>query len=279
MKAHAAAHTKSIVPVSTGACGIQSVEIEGLQVSSIRFPPRRRLGRHEHERACLSVLLDGRFDEVVSGRTLSCQHGSVLTKPAGEPHSDCFGVEGSCQIVIEPQPGRVDALEPVAQLFGEVACFRHPGAAHFAARIAHELHARDAWAPMAIEGLVLELLAATARHVAVTDEARVPAWAKRVRDLLHEEEPYAVTDLAQAAGVHPVYLARVFRRHFGTSIGDYRRRVRLERAAVDLIGSTESIAAIAARLGFFDQSHFTRCFKRTMGLTPAQYRHAFARPC
>ena len=78
-------------------------------------------------------------------------------------------------------------------------------------------------------------------------------------ELLHawpHEQP-ALGAIAAAVGIDPSHLARVFRKHHGVSIGAYGRRIRLERAAEQLVKTDRSIAAVAADSGFTDQSHFT----------------------
>jgi AraC family transcriptional regulator len=96
-----------------------------------------------------------------------------------------------------------------------------------------------------------------------------------VRERLHDgfAEPAALTGLAAMAGVHVGHLTRMFRRHYGRSIGAYQRAARVEWAARRLAAG-EPLAAIAAGAGFADQSHFTRAFKRHFGSTPARYRAA-----
>jgi AraC-like DNA-binding protein len=76
--------------------------------------------------------------------------------------------------------------------------------------------------------------------------------------------------------VHQATLARGFRRAFGCSIGDMQRRLRLERALLDLADSAQPLAQVAQRAGFYDQSHFTNLFRRSYGITPARYRRALA---
>jgi AraC family transcriptional regulator len=72
--------------------------------------------------------------------------------------------------------------------------------------------------------------------------------------------------------VHPVHLAREFRRFEHCTIGEYVRRLRIEQACRRLTHSTDPIAAIAAEAGFADQSHFARTFKRVVGMSPVQFR-------
>ena len=148
-----------------------------------------------------------------------------------------------------------------------------------ARRVADEVREPDDVTPFAVEGLILELLALMAR-LRNAPEARAgrqpPRWLAEARDLLHDRyaERLLVTDVADAVGVHPVHLARVFRLHYGTPVGAYLRGLRLTWAAGMLTDSSDGIAQIALQAGFFDQSHFTRVFKRQFGLTPLAYRLA-----
>lgn len=78
-------------------------------------------------------------------------------------------------------------------------------------------------------------------------------------------------ELASIADCHPVYLARVFRRRYGVSPGDYLRKRRLHRA-VSLIARTRTLARAAASLGFVDESHLHRAFVAEFGMTPGAFR-------
>ena len=105
-----------------------------------------------------------------------------------------------------------------------------------------------------------------------------PPWLEPVASSIHERvsEPVRVVDLAMQAGVHPVHLARTFRRHYGCTIGEYSRRLRIERARHALADGDRSICAIALSNGFSDQAHFTRRFKELIGVPPGEYRRRVA---
>jgi AraC family transcriptional regulator len=110
-------------------------------------------------------------------------------------------------------------------------------------------------------------------------ESDAPRWLRRVAEELDDTavSPPPVTDLAGREGLHPVSLARLFRRHFGTSITERIRRRRVERAAGLLAADSAGLAEIALNTGFADQSHLSRVFRRETGLTPGAYRR-LARP-
>jgi AraC family transcriptional regulator len=83
-----------------------------------------------------------------------------------------------------------------------------------------------------------------------------------------------LTDMAEAVRVSPFHLARLFKRSLGVSPHQYLIQVRVNSARWLLsAGSGErSLADVAAAVGFADQSHLTRHFKRMTGVTPRQYR-------
>ena len=84
-------------------------------------------------------------------------------------------------------------------------------------------------------------------------------------------EPPTVAELAALAGVHASHLLRTFRRHHGTTVANYARRRRIERARAAIATSGLPLSAIALDAGFADQSHFTRVFRQAFGETPGQY--------
>jgi AraC family transcriptional regulator len=101
-----------------------------------------------------------------------------------------------------------------------------------------------------------------------------PSWLTEVHERVRREGAtrYGLQRLARGVGVHPVYLARVFRRHYGVTIGVLRRRQRVERALARLRTENTPLAEIALDLGYADQSHFCRELKRETGWTPGRFR-------
>ena len=81
-----------------------------------------------------------------------------------------------------------------------------------------------------------------------------------------------VAELARAAGVHPVPLARVLRQYLGCTPRDYLRRRRLERAGVLLRETARPRSDVALSRGSADRSHLSTAFERHTGVTPGAYR-------
>jgi len=267
------------VPITLGSSRSSCADVDGLLVTWVRFPPLAKLPLHTHERATVAVILNGSFDGLMRHTSHPCPASTLITEPSGEPHGNRFEGAGADVLTVQPDPGRLDLLEPLTGVLGEVNHMRDPGVASVARRAAGELRMPDTVAPFAIEGLVLELLALAARlrrTDAIGAERRSPRWLSQARALLHDQyrEQLRLAEVADAVGVHPVHLARVFRLRYGTPVGAYVRGLRLSWAAGRLTDSQDAIAQIAQEAGFFDQSHFTRTFRQHFGLTPQAYRRA-----
>jgi AraC-like DNA-binding protein len=106
-----------------------------------------------------------------------------------------------------------------------------------------------------------------------------PRAVRRSREYLeeHAEENVPLHALARYAGLSPFHLCRVFREAVGMPPHAYQTQVRVRRAK-SLLGAGLPIALVAARVGFYDQAHLTRHFKRTMGMTPGRYAEAAGPP-
>lgn len=94
-----------------------------------------------------------------------------------------------------------------------------------------------------------------------------------VRAVLEDEfaRNVSLDELARSTGLNPFTLLRAFRRAYGLPPHAYQLQVRL-RQAKRLLRGGETVAQTAVRVGFADQSHLGRHFRRTFGVTPQQYR-------
>jgi len=82
----------------------------------------------------------------------------------------------------------------------------------------------------------------------------------------------SLADMARLAGLSPSHFARKFRRSTGASLGRFVNRRRLRAALPLLADGSLPLGEIARTLGFSSQSHFTRLFSGSTGITPARYR-------
>ena len=259
--------------VREGACATKA-EVGPFEIQLLTFAANHRIPAFEVERPYLVVVLDGDVAKRFGRVRWSLARDSLATMPVGAEHASDFGRLGAKVLAVR---SRDDQAAAFGDLLRRLRTVRAAATNTIARRIASELRASDESWPLAVEGLVLQLLSAIGR--AEPAAARPGSWLRDALDLLNEQAPRStsLSGLAQAVGVHPVHLARSFRREYGVTVGEYARSLRLDWATAQLALPDCSLAEIAFAAGFSDQSHFTRAFRAYAGVTPGRYRELVRR--
>jgi len=131
--------------------------------------------------------------------------------------------------------------------------------------------------PLQLETQLLELLTVLVSRYGRHSYSRPRVGSERravnqARELLEENSSknLSLNKLAESVGLSPFHLLRSFGQAFGVPPHVYQAQCRLRRAKT-LLDSRLSPAQVAFETGYFDQSHFTREFRRRLGITPGQY--------
>jgi AraC family transcriptional regulator len=90
---------------------------------------------------------------------------------------------------------------------------------------------------------------------------------------IHEDLSLAA--LAEIAGMNLYYFSRLFKQSTGVSPHRYVLEQRISRAQQFLRSSDMTIFEVSVRTGFVDQGHFTKVFRRFVGVSPTEYRTKF----
>ncbi len=256
------------------ASALRTFQLPGFSLRIGEHPGRSDIPRHHHDDPSICYVLRGGFTEYAQGEAVECPAGTLKLMPAGEPHWNRFGSAATKGLRIEVDRSRFLDVPEVYRLLGERQHITSGRGGELVRRMISELTAEDTAGAIAAEGLALELLVELARLGAPRGEAGLPGWLAAAEELVHERfrTGVSVGEIAREVGVTPAMLARGYRRRFGCTVGERIRRLRVEHAARELAETDEPLSEIALRAGFYDQSHFTNVFHRTLGVTPAAYR-------
>ncbi|HEV2854298.1 MAG TPA: AraC family transcriptional regulator [Thermoanaerobaculia bacterium] len=238
---------------------------------------------HWHEEVQISAIESGSDDLSFQGAEHHMLPGALSFMPPGEVHSNRHSTSAGCtyrNLNVGPDLlirafGGLTMKEATFSLKQPVLLdsdlFRQFIATH--ARL-EEMPSR-----LVSDVLLLRLLEAMLRRTSgmrrhaegYGREERLAV--RRVREYLVEAyaENVSLDDLAKVANLSPYHLHRVFTREVGISPHAFQTQVRISRAK-DLMNEGRPLHMVATETGFSDQSHFTREFKRYMGLTPGAYR-------
>jgi AraC family transcriptional regulator len=253
-------------------------DLNAFSLTESVYPRGLTLSKHCHSHAYLNFVLSGSFTEKYAEQECVCAEGALRFLPPAELHENDYAAGARCLLVkIEPSAlERLGEHSPVLSSPGEVVGL---ASSWLANRLYREFTAEDDVAPLAMEGVLLEILAESARAIGEGCAAHAPAWLRRVKEALDDSylQSPSLADLSVIAGVHPVHLSREFRKHYQSTIGEFIRKRRIEHACKLLANSETALSEIALACGFSDQSHFCAMFKCHTGLTPAKFRDMSAR--
>lgn len=253
--------------------------LPGVDLLRARFRTHR-YAKHAHEGYTIGLIEYGVEEFDVPGAVERAGAGGLVTLNPEVVHTGQPGVpEGWAYRVTYPD---VDVVAGIAAELGAP-----PGTPYFpsavladpaAARLVRTAHrAAEHGDALAASSHLRAAIAALLRRYAAqaTPSEPEPAGPRAVaaaRDILHDRllDPPALADLAAAVGTRPFALLRAFRAATGLPPHAYLNQVRVRRARALLAGGVRP-ADVAARVGFADQAHLTRHFKRVVGVPPGVY--------
>lgn len=252
----------------------RALDAADLKLRETQHAPHQIIPLHTHEAPHFCLGVDGQCTERIGGRSVDCVPGTLEFHPAGTTHSSrwnnnggrCFTVTLGAQWV-----DRIDALDANDRPLAGVLPAQH---LLWMRRLHRELLEPASASSLMLEGLTLTLLGEAGRTARVSTRGAPPAWLARAEEYLRAYAFGSVRaeDAAAVAGVHPVLLARWFRRVHGVTVGEFVRRLRVDHAAELLVHTALPLSRIAQDCGFADQSHFTRTFRRERHVSPSEYR-------
>lgn len=257
---------------------LKSSKVCDFTLTETLYPARLKLPKHSHERACFSFVLKGGFTEKYGNQTRICEPSKTIYLPSGQTHTDKFLGLGArtLHVEIDSQPQR--CLGQATFLPADSTDFQGGIVASLFYKLYQEFRTTpDAATALSIEGLILEIIAASLRDTVRKTAKKGSQEVERAREFLHAHfaEQHNLARISQLIGMKPAHLAVAFRRRYGCTVGAYVRRLRIEFACRELSESENPLAVIAQNAGFFDQSHFSKTFKLLTGQSPAAYRKHF----
>lgn len=238
-----------------------------------------RFAPHFHEGYAIGVIEQGAETFHYRGGTEVAPAGHIVIVNPGEVHTGSAVAEnGWTYRMMYP------SCELIAGITREIVGHER-GLPFFSQAVVHdpELAGRLARAHRAIEGsphlldresaLLLTLADLIQRHADMPIRPAplldLPQTVAHARDLLSADlaADLSLTDLAESASLSRYHLVRLFRRHVGLPPHAYRTQLRVHRARA-LLAQGMGIAEAAQAVGFADQSHLNRHFKRVYGVAP-----------
>lgn len=239
------------------------------EVRLIYYVPDLHMPKHIHAVAQFSTLISGQARESTLGKSIDNHHGIAEFKPIAYEHSNKIGPEGAMFLSVNIDPAHDSFIDE----FGKLDWCLSASSRHW-----HNITA------LFFQGRQLERCDLEAEVFSLLGQSlspsssvkQVPNWLMLAKQALAETN-MSVAKIADDVGVHRVHLSRMFQSCYGISTNQYRHRIMLQKGISAMLNSDQSLANATYQSGFSDQSHFTRTFKKQIGVTPKQFSNLFSR--
>jgi AraC family transcriptional regulator len=246
----------------------------GLHAYEAAYAAGSRLPEHEHTSPFFTYVVRGNYVEQEGRLPRECARGAVIFHGPNETHANVVGPQGTASLNVEIGADAWSELTsdvlPPRDIVGRPLS---RDAEWLALAVWREFHNDDSAGALGLDEAVAILCGAVKISVARGD-FEPHARLDRCTEYLHAHPTVTprLAEVAQVAGVHPMHLAKLFRKRFGYSMGEFLRRQRIAWACEQLARDAGTISSIAVRAGFADHAHFTRTFRRIAGCSPSWYR-------
>jgi AraC-like DNA-binding protein len=245
-----------------------------------------RYSPHFHEEVVVATFTSGAQRHSIGRRSGVAGPGSILIIPSGETHSGEAAQEAGWSYRAF-YPDRTTLAAIASDLFGQgqsasltfdlVPMHQDQALSRRLAAL-HEVIMCAVSEPLARQQAFAAAMAAVLVRYAQpmkdpTTARAEPTMIRRAVDLVHArlgDADLSITDMARAAGLSSYHFMRCFRATTGLTAHAFVVQQRVCRAR-KLLADGLSSAEVALSVGFSDQSHLIRHFRRALGVTPGQY--------
>jgi len=235
---------------------------------------------HYHENAYFTFILDGKVIEGNKKEVYNCSAGSLLFHNWQDPHYNIKpkGYTRGFHIELYEDWFSRHQLQRTA-LQGSFAV-NNPDVKLLFYQLFRETKVNDDLTMLSTESLLLQVLAQM-QGDSTRAAVNTLGWVNKLRAMLNDDVAHKFTldELAKEVQLHPAHLSRDFAKHFNCNLGEYIRKLRIQKAFSLLPDNRLSLTNVALVCGFADQSHFIRAFKSYADTNPLAYRKLLMRAC
>ncbi|MCD1116430.1 helix-turn-helix domain-containing protein [Chryseobacterium turcicum] len=228
---------------------------------------------HYHENAYFTFLLQGNMLEGNKKEIYDCAAGTLLYHHWQDPHYNKKPDIFTRGFHIEIPKEWFEALNINQTHLEGSFNLKNPELKILMYKIFKESKINDSNSEISVAQLLLDIFSQLTTPKLLLEKK--PSWVKQIDELLHENfhEKLNLTEISQIVNVHPIHLSRDFHKYFHCNLGDYIRKLKINQSLSILTAKEKSLTEVALDCGFSDQSHFIRCFKENIGITPLKYRN------
>jgi AraC family transcriptional regulator len=250
----------------------KTIHLNGITLTDTEYT-HDKVDWHYHENAYFTFILQGNVIEGNKKEIYNCSAGSLLFHNWQEPHYNIKPKGFTRGFHIELEQQWLNGFDfGLGDLMGSIN-ISNPDLKLLLYKIVKVSKIEDDTTALAVQSLLLQLMAQMVNDNKISVK-KAPLWVNKIREILHDKfcDKITLADLSNDLNIHPVHLSRDFHKYFYCSLGEYIRKLKIEKSLSLLSKKNTPLSDISFECGFADQSHFIRCFKQINGINPLEYR-------
>lgn len=243
---------------------------QGISVVETEYQQKVYEGWHSHQNAHITLFLKGGTTEKRKSYNKTVGAGSLLFYHSDELHLNHDTLFPSRNINIEIEENLLKELE-LSESTIEKSIQNTVQTKFLILKIFKETITADTFSEDTI-GMLFSQLSNAYSHLDKLEKS--PSWVKCLQELLNDRwnENLNLQDLSKVLNLNPITISKHFPKYFGCTLGEYMRRIKIDRSFSLIKADDSSLTEIGLQCGFSDQSHFTRTFKDQTGFLPKQFQ-------
>ncbi|MPS74064.1 MAG: AraC family transcriptional regulator [Chryseobacterium sp.] len=249
----------------------EKISFDGLTITDTEYT-HLFVDWHYHENPYFTFLLQGNMKEGNKKEIYDCSAGTLLYHHWEDAHyntkPDIF-TRGFHLEITEEWFGKFQiSKDSVEGSFN----IKNPSLKLLIYQVFKESKLNDNSFEVSINQILLNLFSQLSNQKSSSEKK--PIWVNQIDEILHESftDKLNLTELSQILNIHPMHLSRDFQKYFQCNLGNYIRKLKIEKSLI-LLNQNDSLSEVALECGFADQSHFNRCFKENIGITPLKFKN------
>jgi AraC-like DNA-binding protein len=242
------------------------IENDIVTITKANYGDNAFMPDHFHDKTAISFVLSGSIIETVNNNDTLGGIANVIIKPKKTVHRDVYSK--NCSIICIYLNAENELSNSTQNLLKNWSWLHSPDNYMFLNTILKSKKEKEQ-----LEGIE-NFIAYFNRKKKDLNYQLPPIWLKELKNILDTSynESLNSSELANMFKVHPVYMARVFRKFYGQSIKSYLNILRVNGTMASILNSNDKLASIAYDNGYSDQSHLNRKFKTATGMTPHNFK-------
>lgn len=229
---------------------------------------------HRHEYYEITYFTSGEGTAFINGKEYRCIRGSFYILSPEDTHAHYNKNSASMRICALKRDISLKNLYLWNGLFGTVVNLPENDQLrvnNLFQSIDDELFFKKNLYDNVAESYMDVILAIVYRNCKKSDE-KDTEWDKLIDYLNHNYQQVTLSEAADYLSVTKEHFCRLFKKKYGITLGDYLKRLKVQRAQELLLNTDQNILDISVSLGYASPGKFFKDFKRFTDLTPAQFR-------